>query len=197
MKIPVSLCFIVLIGSQVFGQSPFKNLVVSQFGDSILVNWTLSGGSTCFDMHLMRASQGSDFGEVFSVPGVCGGADDQYYDFIDTEELVSGTTYEYMVTASNGVYESETVSILFINAGDVQLFVYPNPSQTEIQVTIDNKFTPAFFVELYTVDGKLMQQSREVSNLFSINTTALPPNGYLLKIVTQDGDILAQQFIVQ
>lgn len=102
-----------------------------------------------------------------------------------------------MVTASNGVYESETVSILFINAGDVQLFVYPNPSQTEIQVTIDNKFTPAFFVELYTVDGKLMQKSREVSNLFSINTTALPPNGYLLKIVTQDGDILAQQFIVQ
>lgn len=197
MKKLLPLYLILCLAGNVSAQSPFKNLTVTQFGDSILVNWTLIGGSTCFDMHLKRAGQDTEFEDVFTVGGVCGGASDQYYDFIDNQNLISGTTYQYFVSASNGVYESETVEILYVNAGDVQLFVYPNPTQTEIQVTVDNKFTPSFFVELYTLEGKLLQQTKEVNNLFSINTLHLSPSNYLLKITTEDGDVLAQQFIVQ
>lgn len=178
-------------------QSLFKDLTVVQFGDSMLINWTLTAGSTCFDMHLKRAGKDTEFEDIFTVPGVCGGASDQYYDFVDNQNLVSGTTYQYFISASNGVYASETVEILYVNAGDMQLFVYPNPTQTAIQVTVDNTFTPSFFVELYTVDGKLLQQTKEVNNLFTINTVHLLPSSYLLKITTEDGDVLAQQFIVQ
>ena len=62
---------------------------------------------------------------------------------------------------------------------------------------MDNSFTPSFFVELFSVDGKLLQQTKEVNNLFTINTVHLLPSSYLLKITTEDGDVLAQQFIVQ
>ena len=178
-------------------QSLFKDLTVVQFGDSMLINWTLTAGSTCFDMHLRRAGQYTEFEDIFTVGGVCGGASDQYYDYVDNQNLVSGTTYQYFVSASNGIYTSETVEILYVNAGDMQLFVYPNPTQTAIQVTVDNSFTPSFFVELFSVDGKLLQQTKEVNNLFTINTVHLLPSSYLLKITTEDGDVLAQQFIVQ
>ena len=178
-------------------QSLFKDLTVVQFGDSMLINWTLTAGSTCFDMHLKRAGQDTEFEDIFTVGGVCGGASDQYYDYVDNQNLVSGTTYQYFVSASNGIYTSETVEILYVNAGDMQLFVYPNPTQTAIQVTVDNSFTPSFFVELFSVDGKLLQQTKEVNNLFTINTIHLLPSSYLLKITTEDGDVLAQQFIVQ
>ena len=178
-------------------QSLFKDLTVVQFGDSMLINWTLTAGSTCFDMHLKRAGQDTEFEDIFTVGGVCGGASDQYYDYVDNQNLVSGTTYQYFVSASNGIYTSETVEILYVNAGDMQLFVYPNPTQTPIQVTVDNSFTPSFFVELFSVDGKLLQQTKEVNNLFTINTVHLLPSSYLLKITTEDGDVLAQQFIVQ
>ncbi|MBK9455540.1 MAG: T9SS type A sorting domain-containing protein [Chitinophagales bacterium] len=178
-------------------QSLFKDLTVVQFGDSMLINWTLTAGSTCFDMHLKRAGQDTEFEDIFTVGGVCGGASDQYYDYVDNQNLVSGTTYQYFVSASNGIYTSETVEILYVNAGDMQLFVYPNPTQTAIQVTVDNSFTPSFFVELFSVDGKLLQQTKEVNNLFTINTVHLLPSSYLLKITTEDGDVLAQQFIVQ
>jgi hypothetical protein len=50
---------------------------------------------------------------------------------------------------------------------------------------------------LFSVDGKLLQQTKEVNNLFTINTVHLLPSSYLLKITTEDGDVLAQQFIVQ
>lgn len=178
-------------------QSLFKDLTVVQFGDSMLINWTLTAGSTCFDMHLKRAGQDTEFEDIFTVGGVCGGASDQYYDYVDNQNLISGTTYQYFVSASNGIYASETVEILYVNAGDMQLFVYPNPTQTAIQVTVDNSFTPTFFVELFSVDGKLIQQTKEVNNLFTINTIHLLPSSYLLKITTEDGDVLAQQFIVQ
>ena len=178
-------------------QSLFKDLTVVQFGDSMLINWTLTAGSTCFDMHLKRAGQDTEFEDIFTVGGVCGGASDQYYDYVDNQNLVSGTAYRYFVSASNGIYTSETVEILYVNAGDMQLFVYPNPTQTAIQVTVDNSFTPSFFVELFSVDGKLLQQTKEVNNLFTINTVHLLPSSYLLKITTEDGDVLAQQFIVQ
>ena len=178
-------------------QSLFKDLTVVQFGDSMLINWTLTAGSTCFDMHLKRAGQDTEFEDIFTVGGGCGGASDQYYDYVDNQNLVSGTTYQYFVSASNGIYTSETVEILYVNAGDMQLFVYPNPTQTAIQVTVDNSFTPSFFVELFSVDGKLLQQTKEVNNLFTINTVHLLPSSYLLKITTEDGDVLAQQFIVQ
>lgn len=178
-------------------QSLFKDLTVVQFGDSMLINWTLTAGSTCFDMHLKRAGQDTEFEDIFTVGGVCGGASDQYYDYVDNQNLVSGTTYQYFVSASNGIYTSETVEILYVNAGDMQLFVYPNPTQTAIQVTVDNSFTPSFFVELFSVEGKLIQQTKEVNNLFTINTVHLLPSSYLLKITTEDGDVLAQQFIVQ
>lgn len=178
-------------------QSLFKDLTVVQFGDSMLINWTLTAGSTCFDMHLKRAGQDTEFEDIFTVGGVCGGASDQYYDYVDNQNLISGTTYQYFVSASNGIYASETVEILYVNAGDMQLFVYPNPTQTAIQVTVDNSFTPSFFVELFSVDGKLLQQTKEVNNLFTINTVHLLPSSYLLKITTEDGDVLAQQFIVQ
>jgi hypothetical protein len=197
MKIFLPLCFMMLLGTAVSGQSMFKNLTVVQYGDSIRINWTLIAGNTCFDMHLMRSQNGSDFGEVFSVPGVCGGSEDQYYDFVDNNNLVSATTYEYMVTASNGLFASEVTGILYINAGDVSLFLFPNPTQSDIQVTVDNKFTPEFIVELYQADGKLIQTTRETSNLFTINTSLLAPSGYLIKILTEDGDVIAQQFIVQ
>ena len=78
-------------------QSLFKDLTVVQFGDSMLINWTLTAGSTCFDMHLKRAGQDTEFEDIFTVGGVCGGASDQYYDYVDNQNLVSGTTYQYFV----------------------------------------------------------------------------------------------------
>ena len=184
-----------LVGLQ--AQSVFKDITAVQFGDSILVDWTLTGGNTCYDMYLMRADDGVSFENIFSVSGVCGGATDQYYNFIDSEGLESGTSYSYKVTASNGTLESEIVNIRYINAGDVQVFVYPNPTTSEINITIDNKYTPRFLVEFYGSDGQLLSKTMQYENLFTMNTDQMSANPYLIKITTEDGIVFGQKIIVQ
>ncbi len=178
-------------------QTVFKDLTAIQFGDSILVDWTLTGGNTCYDMYLMRADDGATFENIFSVSGVCGGTTDQYYNFIDSEGLTTGTTYSYKVTASNGTLESESVNIQYINAGDVQIFVYPNPTTSDINITIDNKYTPRFLVEFYGVNGQLLSKSLQFKNLFTLNTDQMAANPYLIKITTEDGIVFGQKIIVQ
>lgn len=197
MKIILSffLAAFCYVGMQ--AQTVFKDLTAIQFGDSILVDWTLTGGNTCYDMYLMRADDGATFENIFSVSGVCGGTTDQYYNFIDSEGLTTGTTYSYKVTASNGTLESESVNIQYINAGDVQIFVYPNPTTSDINITIDNKYTPRFLVEFYGVNGQLLSKSLQFKNLFTLNTDQMAANPYLIKITTEDGIVFGQKIIVQ
>ena len=197
MKLFYSLLLIIAINGRSNAQSVFTNITAVQFGDSILINWTLTGGNTCYDIHLERAEETTEYEAIYTVAGICGGVDDQYYSFVDKSELVSGTTYFYILSASAGVIQSEPVEIKYINAGSVQIFIYPNPSIVDISITIDNEYKPAFLVELYSLDGKLMNQSLQYQNLFTINTGHLQGSTYLLKITTEDGIIFGDKIIVQ
>jgi|GEM_PF-2231669 len=197
MRTVYSILLIALLCNKVAAQSIFKDLTVVQFGDSVLVDWTLLAGSTCFDMHLQRASPTTEFAQVYTVNGVCGGATDQFYNYIDFGDLISGTTYTYMIAASNGTFASAPVEILYVNAGEQPLLIFPNPSTDDIQVTVDNNYTPSFLVELYTFNGQMLMQTVRLQRLFTLNTNELTAGIYLLKITTEAGDLLTQQVIVQ
>lgn len=197
MKILFTLIFIGLLSGAARAQTIFEDVTVIQYGDSVLVSWTLVAGSTCFDMHVMRAEEDTGFESVYTVSGICGGAVDQYYSYLDKKGLISGKTYYYIISASAGTFETEAVEIEYINAGGVQVFIYPNPSMTEINVTIDNSFKPGFLVELFTVDGKLLKQTKQFENLFTITTGYLSAGTYLLKITTEDGYIFGDRLVVQ
>ena len=191
----ITLFTAITLGLQ--SQNAFTDLTAMQFGDSILVNWTLKAGSTCFDMHLMRGTDSLVLEPVYSVGGVCGGSDDQYYSYVDHTGLQSPNLYYYRIEASGGLVESNIIHIQFIDAGKFSVYMYPNPSPENITVTIDNQFTPVFLVELYSLQGRLLMQEIEHQNLFTLSTSQLSASPYLLKVTTEDGAVFAQRLIVQ
>lgn len=197
MKAILPILFLSFFAASVTAQTPFRDLTVVQYGDSILINWTLTGGATCFDMHLLRAAPGSDFEQIYTISGVCGGATDQFYEFVDFDGLESGNTYEYKVTASNGTFSTNTVEIQYVNAGNQALLVYPNPTFSNFWVTIDNNYTPSFLVELYSMYGQLLFQTVRLQRLFEVETNNLTAGVYLLKITTENGELFSKQVIVQ
>lgn len=179
------------------GQGIFRDLTAVQFGDSILLNWTLTAGNTCFDMQLKRAKEDLVFSEIYSVAGVCGGADDQFYDFIDSESLRSGTRYAYTVTASNDTYSSDTVTLTFIDAGNNDLFIFPNPADAAFTITVDNRYTPTFLCEVYDMRGTLCWVGQRSQNEFTLDIAGWLPGPYLVKITTRDGQYFSAPLIVQ
>lgn len=192
-----SLVITLLTTHIVMAQAPFRDVTAVQYGDSILLNWTLAGGSTCFDMHLQRTDGSTPFTTVFSVPGVCGGSQDQFYSFVDSEDLQSGKTYQYRITASNDIYASDTVQITFIDAGDLTIFMYPNPADDHIEVTIDNSLTPSFLIEVFDIAGRRMSVSTYASNLVTLSTAGFCPGVYNMIVTTREGQQYAADFIVQ
>jgi hypothetical protein len=186
-----------MISATVRAQGVFRDVTAVQFGDSIMLNWTLTGGSTCFDMHLQRSDASNAFTTIFSVPGVCGGSSDQYYAFIDHEDLESGVTYQYRITASNDLYASDTVSITYIDAGGFTLFMYPNPANDFLAITIDNSLTPSFLVEVFDLSGRRTSISTYPSNLIQLPISELSPGVYNLLVTTREGEHYAADFIVQ
>ena len=182
---------------QAKAQSPFRDVTAAQFGDSILLNWTRTAGNTCFDMHLQRSDGTTPFTTVFSVPGICGGTQDQYYSLVDYEDLKSGITYQYRLTASNDAFISDSVLITYIDAGDRTLFVYPNPTKDHLELTIDNSLQPSFLIEVFDISGKRYSLSTYPSNLVTLPTSDLSPGIYNLIVTTRDGQKFASDFIVQ
>lgn len=179
------------------GQGIFRDLTAVQFGDSILLNWTLTAGNTCFDMHLQRAEDDMVFSEIYSVGGVCGGTQNQYYDFIDNEWLRSGTQYAYKVTASNDTYTSDTVMLTFIDAGKNHLFIFPNPADATVNITVDNQYTPTFLCEVYDMRGAATWVGQRNQNAFSLDISGWLPGLYLIKITTRDGRFFSTPLIVR
>ena len=61
---------------------------------------------------------------------------------------------------------------------------YPNPSKDFIK--IDVSFVNEYEVYVYNVLGELLMQEKKFKNLNSIDTQALSPGTYILKIKTKD-----------
>jgi len=196
LKLLCTLTGFILAGN-LHAQAIFSDLTATQFGDSIFVNWTLKGGETCVNMHLQRSPDNIVFEDIFIVGGTCGAATDQYYDHYDAIELKNSITYYYRVTASNDFYISDTVHILYINAGDASIFVYPNPSDAEFNVTVDNLYIPPFLIQLYDIDSKQINYSQMIyANNFTMGKGVLASGVYLLKVTTEDRLVLTKQVVV-
>lgn len=191
------LCLITLVTGNLFSQSIFNELTAVQFGDSILINWTLKGGALCENMELQRSVDLENYEPIYIVAGACGATSDQYYNYIDSEDLKNATIYHYRVTASSDFFVSDTISLLFINAGNNQIFIYPNPSINDFNITVDNTYVPPFLIQIYDATGKQINGSSvQYANNFVLNRGTLADGVYILKITTEDRLMINKPFVV-
>jgi hypothetical protein len=134
--------------------------------------------------------------QIYAVGGTCGAAQDLYYSHTDSESLVNGTQYSYRVTASAGLYISDTVIALFVDAGNEDVFLYPNPATGAINVTIDNTYVPPFLIEIFTAEGRQLNTAELVyTNSFQISSGKLPDDMYIVKITTSERVTFSKQIL--
>ncbi len=70
--------------------------------------------------------------------------------------------------------------------------VYPNPVQNLLFFSgLDTKVK----ITIYSIDGRIFQQSRIGTNAKYINVSSLPPGSYILKIVTGHNKVFVHKFV--
>jgi len=73
-----------------------------------------------------------------------------------------------------------TPVLTFIRNNDVK--VYPNPTKELVYIQFDDSPEVDAFVELFTLEGKLVKKVQVKENLNSFDVHSLPDGSYLLKI---------------
>lgn len=193
---PIVILIAISLGNvNLFSQSLFSDFTAQQFGDSIIVKWTLKAGNTCFDMNVERSGNENTFQVIYTVPGLCGASEDLKYEFYDTD-ILDGF-YNYRITGSNGFYTSDTVDVNFIVVGQADLVVNPNPTGDIIFIGISPTLSFPFHVELYDLQGRVLYSVVINSRQHNISVESLQAGYYLVSITDDRGHISYKKVLVQ
>ncbi len=133
---------------------------------------------------------------------VVGGTADFTYDwdgpggFTSTDQDVSGLvagTYEVEITDDNGcVHVEESIVVnsqLSIQEYDFGVEIYPNPSQGEFTISVNNAAT--FEINVYDLSGRIVMPTiTSTSNVFKLDLTHNATGTYFIELVTEDGKMI-------
>jgi hypothetical protein len=119
----------------------------------------------------------------------------------DGDALGSGGTVAYSIgqvvytanasssgSASQGVQQAYKINRLNINEAkpNISLSVFPNPTIDKLILQIQDFKNENLSYQLFDMQGKLISHGEVVSQYTEVNTSYLPPAGYLIYLVKEN-----------
>ncbi|MFC2111402.1 T9SS type A sorting domain-containing protein, partial [Bacteroidota bacterium] len=95
---------------------------------------------------------------------------------------------------STNVHWVNCTSIKSITKSNYQISTYPNPFTNELTLEFPRTIINAN-VSLYDIVGKQMMQSTITDSKTKLNTSALQNGIYLIKVVTEDGNVFVGKVV--
>ncbi len=162
------------------------------------INWQLA--ACCSKQARFEALKSTDGNNYASVAAITGSETNTSYTYTD-DKLGAGITYYRLkgIDADGKVSYSKVVAIINGAEGLVLTSLYPNPAQSEINISISSAKTEKVILDIYNLSGnKLLQWSQPVTNgnnVITKNTSGLKPGIYQLVITAANGKRIVQGFI--
>lgn len=94
-------------------------------------------------------------------------------------------------------YSIDPTSIESVSQSNVAISVYPNPNSGEMYVTIPETFGDNNSIELYNLQGQLIQSSLQLNETGKISIDSIPAGIYIMRVVSSNGSIGYARFIKQ
>jgi len=111
---------------------------------------------------------------------------------------------------ANNAWVAELTSPYSVGAGvnqierkEVQAIVSPNPANERIAISFELEEKEMIEINLYDMQGKVLLRemyhdlAKSGESRYSFNTIALPNGTYVIKVMTEKGELAAKKFIVQ
>ncbi len=125
-----------------------------------------------------------------SVTNITGNGYNVYYTASTNTDLNS-QTYS-LVDGGYLMPVSATTSISEFTTDDI--CIYPNPTSTSLTISNGNDSGSEFNYEIYNITGKLMK-SDEAEYDNSINVSEFPTGNYIMRIISDEEEIVVKKFI--
>jgi hypothetical protein len=97
-----------------------------------------------------------------------------------TGSIAQGVQQPYEISIVQGI---ENLAV------HLQLNAYPNPTSDYISLTIDNKVFSNGSLQLYDINGKLIESKKIIASVEKISLASLPSATYFLKVTIDDKEV--------
>lgn len=154
MKIIFKYLVSFLLAFQLYGQEPVLNFTADVFNKSIVLDWEVVQGNTCFGLYIQRSTDGLNFEVVGIIPGFCGSTSETIsYTYTDVSPEKNKINY-YRISLGN-VLHSYIIQIDYIDLSEGNYKVKPNPITTEGELFFSNPSSKSMELKIYNKSGVL------------------------------------------
>ncbi len=176
----------------------FTSITADKNNESVSVKWQVAQESNIASYEVERSIDGASFEKVTSVKAIVS----SNYIAEDKNLPTNATTIYYRIKAvgEDGTFIYSATSKIIANNPHMVLNVYPNPVQSQLNVTVENAISKNFTVNLYTVQGKqVTNNSNKTTTTGSIHIDAstLSSGIYIVELTDEKGNVLKEKFVKQ
>ncbi len=199
MRIILSFLLLFLISGAVFSQSPrIARFSISPTNDNkVVVNWTMSIGSTCPTVEVQRSLDGQDFESIYFYPSVCGSSDkEESYNWVDANPIKYAVNY-YRIKLEESEFTLSSSVDLQSNLANRQILTYPNPTAGTTQVELRNEKSQ--FFDLFVFDAKgnvVVEKANQKGTELSLDLSSLGDGIYFLQFRFENGDKTSSPILI-
>jgi hypothetical protein len=161
------LTFILLFisGSLLRAQNPsiLTGFEVNRYPNSILINWELSGGSSCSELKVEHSTDSVNFVSIYDYPGICGNSTaSERYSFTHTNPVANVRNYYRINLDTYG--NSDIIGITFIKLDLNKAIIIPMPLQSLSRLYFDNPQKENATFLLYNSSGVLVEKIENIKS---------------------------------
>ncbi len=160
--------------------------------NAVEVRWTLKANVSCQSPQVQRSNDKEVFTTIYTYPGVCGGAaNEESYQWIDTRALNNYKFY-YRLKIDDAEFSAIDSVEGDTPLSDEGVYLYPNPSSTEVFLKHEPSFGRLEVIKLYGHNGiEIPFKGGDIKILYRgfvrLNVEELAEGIYYLKCTFSEG----------
>ncbi|GAB2499979.1 T9SS type A sorting domain-containing protein [Algoriphagus taiwanensis] len=166
----------------------------------ILIEWKTATEKNNSHFILERSFDGKNWETISLIPGAGDSLEPLSYRHLDTNPQFGRNFYRLTQVDFDGlttVYQTIAVSLSGEPGNNLQVVVYPNPTQGRIYLESKNQNLDGMQVEILNLNGQSILQSEAIRNSRAeFDLSGLPRGIYILKLYSAS-EIITQKIILQ
>ena len=177
----------------------FTNVSVAENKEGVAVKWQVAQESNISNYEVERSVDGSTFENVVSVKAT--GSSNYAAEDNNLPTSVVALYYRIKSVGEDGtIIYSATTKLTTNNSQLTTVSIYPNPVQSQLNITVNNSISKNFTVNLFTVQGKQLTSKGNIATengAMHIDASTLSSGMYIVELTDEKGNVLKEKFVKQ
>ena len=177
----------------------FTSITAVENNAGVSVKWQVAQETNIASYEVERSVDGTNFENVAFVKATVSSS----YTAIDNNlpTNVSSLYYRIKSIEEDGTFVySATTKLTTNNSPLTSINIYPNPVQSQLNVTVDNSSSKNFTMNIFTIQGKQVISKSNLTTstaVFHVDASNLTSGIYVVELTDDKGNILKEKFVKQ